>query len=110
MSCYVVAREAGPAWTGGGINAQPRLGDHTAFMNTLADGGIVLFAGPLSGTEQGRLRALLVFNADSDAEIHRRLADDPWADRLRITGIERWNMIVGAERLPTTETVATTAP
>lgn len=53
MSYYAVTREAGPAWTDGGINEQPRLGDHAAFMNTLADDGVLLFAGPLAGTEQG---------------------------------------------------------
>ena len=110
MSYYAVTREAGPAWTDGGINEQPRLGDHAAFMNTLADDGVLLFAGPLAGTEQGRLRVLLVFNADSEADIHHRLADDPWGDRLRITSIEPWNIFVGAERLSTTETAATTAP
>jgi len=110
MSYYAVTREAGPAWTDGGINAQPRLGDHAAFMNTLADDRALLFAGPLAATEQGRLRALLVFNADSEADIHYHLADDPWRDRLQITSIGPWNIFVGAERLSTTETAATTTP
>jgi hypothetical protein len=45
---------------------------------------------------------------DSEAAIHHRLANDPWHDRLRITRIEPWNIVVGAERLSTTETAATT--
>lgn len=106
MSYYAVTREAGPAWTDGGINEQPHLGDHAAFMNTLADDGVLL----LAGSEQGRLRVLLIFNADSEADIHHHLADDPWADRLPITSIEPWNIFVGAERLSTTDTAATTAP
>jgi hypothetical protein len=34
-------------------------------------------------------------------EIRSRLADDPWAraNRLVITRIESWNLMVGAERL-----------
>lgn len=69
-----------------------------------ADEGFVLFAGPLAGTESGRLRALLIVDAETEDEIRRRLADDPWVhtDRLVITGIEPWNLIVGAERLSTT--------
>jgi uncharacterized protein YciI len=101
MSCHVVIREAGPGWTDGGIAAQPNVADHAAFMNGLADQGFVLFAGPLAGTESGRLRALLIVNADHGDEIRHRLAEDPWVhtDRLVITSIEPWNLLVGAERL-----------
>ncbi len=65
--------------------------------------GFVLFGGPLAGSEHGRLRALLIVNADSEAEIHRRLADDPWVptEQLVTTSIEPWNIFVGAERLST---------
>jgi uncharacterized protein YciI len=103
MSYFVVIREAGPGWTDGGIAGQPAVNDHTGFMNALADEGFVLFAGPLAGTESGRLRALLIVDAKTEDEIRRRLADDPWAhtDRLMITSIEPWNLIVGAERLDT---------
>jgi hypothetical protein len=34
--------------------------------------------GRFGGTEHGRLRARLTLRADDEAEIHRRLADDPW--------------------------------
>ncbi len=79
---------------------QPGVGDYAAFMNMLAEEGLVLFAGPLAGTEHGRLRALLVIDTESDAEVNRRLADDPWASagQLVITSIEPWNIIVGAQR------------
>jgi uncharacterized protein YciI len=101
MSYYAVIREAGPGWTEGGIAAQPDMPDHAAFMNDLADEGFVVFAGPLAGSENVRLRALLIVNAEHDDEIRHRLADDPWVrtDRLVITSIEPWNVIVGAERL-----------
>lgn len=101
MSHYAVVREAGPGWVDGGIAAQPDVADHAAFMNGLADEGVVLFAGPLAGTETGRLRALLVMDATTETEIRDRLADDPWTrnERLAIARIERWNLIVGADRL-----------
>ena len=102
MSYYAVIREAGPAWTDGkGITEQPSVSDHAAFMNALAEEAFVLFGGPLAGSEQGRVRVLLVVDTDSKAEIHRRLADDPWAltEQLRIVSIEPWKILVGAERL-----------
>lgn len=101
MSHFVVIREAGPAWAEGGITAQPQVDDHARFMSTLADQGFVLFAGPLAGTEHGRLRALLIVNAADDDEIDRRLADDPWTDRLQIASIEPWNILVGTAGLDT---------
>jgi uncharacterized protein YciI len=103
MTCFAVTREAGPGWSDGkGIAEQPAVGEHTAFMNGLADAGFVLFGGPLAGTEHGRLRALLIVDADDEADTHRRLADDPWTAtrQLQITNVERWNIFVGAERLP----------
>jgi hypothetical protein len=76
MSYYAVIREAGPGWIDGGIAAQPDVADHAAFMNNLADEGLVLFAGPLAGTETARLRALLIMEANTEGEIRERLADD----------------------------------
>jgi len=104
MSSFAVIREAGPGWIDGGIAGQPAVSDHAGFMNALADEGFVLFAGPLAGTESGRLRALLIVDAETEDGIRRRLADDPWVhtDRLVITSIEPWNVIVGAERLSAT--------
>ena len=72
--------------------------------DALANQGFVLFAGPLAGSEHCRLRAMLIVNAESDAEIHRRLAEDPWTrpEQLQITSIEPWNVLVGAQRLSAT--------
>ena len=101
MSHFAVIREAGPAWAAGGIFEQPAGNDHAAFMNALSDEAFVLFGGPLAGSEHGRVRVLLVVDSDSKAEIHRRLADDPWAlsDQLHIVSIEPWKILAGAERL-----------
>ena len=109
MSYFAVVREAGPGWTDGkGINDQLGVGDHAAFMNVLADQGFVLFGGPLAGSEHGRVRVLLIVNADSEAEIHRRLADDPWVrtEHLLTMSVESWNIFVGAERLSVTPAAA----
>jgi uncharacterized protein YciI len=101
MSHFAVTREAGPTWTVGGIFDQPGAAEHAAFMNALADEGFVLFAGPLAGSEDGRVRVLLIVNANSDADIHHRLANDPWVptQQLVTVSIEQWKILVGAERL-----------
>ena len=102
MSYYAVTRNAGPAWTDGkGAYEQPGASDHAAFMNTLAEEGLILFAGPLAGTEHGRIRVLLIANAPTEADIHHRLAGDPWELTRRVvtTSVEPWNLFVGAQRL-----------
>jgi len=102
MTYFVVIRDAGSGWTNRkGAFEQPGANEHATFMNHLADEGLILFAGPLAGTEHGRIRALLVADAPNEAEIHRRLADDPWAHthRLVTTRIEPWNPLVGGDRL-----------
>ena len=102
MSLFAITREAGPGWTDGkGAFEQPAVNDHAAFMNDLANEGVVLFAGPLAGSEHDRIRVLLIADADSQADIERRLADDPWVltQRVVTTSVEPWNLFVGAERL-----------
>jgi uncharacterized protein YciI len=102
MSLFAVTREAGPGWTEGkGAFEQPEVNDHVAFMTTLADEGFVLLAGPLAGTEQDRIRVLLIADAGSESDIHRRLDDDPWVrtQHLVTTSVEPWNLLVGVERL-----------
>ncbi len=99
MSLFAVTREAGPAWAAGGIFEQPEVNDHAAFMNELAAQGFVLFGGPLAGSEQGRVRVLLIVDAESADEIHRRLADDPWVstEQLRTMSVESWKLLVGGD-------------
>jgi uncharacterized protein YciI len=102
MSHFAVIRQAGPAWAAGGISEQPALSEHAAFMTALADQGFLLFAGPLAGTETGRVRVLLIIDAESEDEIHRRLADDPWVPtkQLLTLSTEPWKILVGEDRLP----------
>jgi uncharacterized protein YciI len=70
-------------------------------MNGLAQQGFVLFTGPLARSEHGRLRALLIVDADSEADLTTRLAHDPWTttEQLKVTSIEPWNLFAGAQRL-----------
>jgi uncharacterized protein YciI len=70
-------------------------------MNTLAEEGLVLFAGPLAGSEQSRIRVLLIASALDQEQIHQRLSGDPWEITRRVvtTSIEPWSPLVGAQRL-----------
>ena len=74
MSIFAVIREAGPGWRDGGIYEQPEVAEHATFMNALADSGFVLLAGPLAGTEHGRVRVLLIVDAKTRT---RSTADSP---------------------------------
>ena len=70
-------------------------------MNALASDRSVLFAGPLAGSESGRVRVLLIVDAQDEAAIHSRFADDPWttSGQLRVVAVEPWRILVGAERI-----------
>jgi uncharacterized protein YciI len=101
MGYFTVVREAGPGWEAGkAILEQPGVAEHAAFMNTLAAEGFVVLGGPLGGREHDP-RVLLVVQADGEAEVHVRLAEDPWVSsgQLRIVSVESWKLLVGEERL-----------
>jgi uncharacterized protein YciI len=101
VSLFAVVREAGPGWAAGGITEQPAIDAHAAFMDALAREEFLLAAGPLAGSEQGRLRVLLVVDAEDEAEIESRLADDPWqrSEQLLTTSVESWRILAGGKRL-----------
>jgi len=102
MTYFAVTRNAGPAWTDGvGAFDQPGVQDHVGFMNGLAEEGTVLFAGPLAGSEQDRIRVLLVMSAEDESAVHAALAADPWeaSQTVVTTSVEPWMLLVGAERL-----------
>ena len=78
MSYLPVTRTAGPAREDGkGAFSQPQANEHAAYMDTLADQGLLVFAGPLAGTEHDRIRVVLIADADSELAIRARLTDDP---------------------------------
>jgi uncharacterized protein YciI len=60
-------------------------------MDSLVEEGLVVLGGPV-GEGDGE-DVLLVLDAESEAAIRARLADDPWpADMLTIARVEPWSV------------------
>lgn len=57
-----------------GLREQAAWDQHAAFMDRLVAGGVILLGGPLGDGEQ----ALLIFQADDEAEVRELMAEDPW--------------------------------
>ena len=91
----MVIRRYGPPYDAGRpLEAQLEWEEHRVFMNALAAEGLARLAGPLEGTGE----VLLIFRAESEDEIERRLAADPWTQSgiLTTVRIARWNLRLGA--------------
>lgn len=94
MAVFVVTRAHGQAWDDTlGIREQAGWPEHAVFMEDLVDDGFILLGGPLGNRE----RALLVVEAGDEAEVHARLADDPWTptDMLWTAAVELWSIWLG---------------
>jgi uncharacterized protein YciI len=96
MSYFVVIRETGPAWdTARGLREQNAWEAHADFINAASADGLVLLGGKLGAGGS----FLLMLNAESEAEIRRRLEDDPWTKMglLQIASIEPWEQLTGTD-------------
>jgi uncharacterized protein len=97
---YLVERAKGPAWDHSrGRREQDGWDAHAAFMDALAEEGLVILGGPI-GEGDGE-NALLIVDAESEAEIRARLADDPWKDDiLTIESVKPWSVWLRARVRP----------
>ena len=93
---YLVERAKGPAWDHSrGRREQAGWGAHAAFMDALAEEGFVVLGGPV-GEGDGE-NVLLVVDAEGEATIRARLAQDPWPeDLLTIERIRPWSVLLRA--------------
>ena len=95
---YLVRLARGPAWD----HSQPRRNqrgwaEHAAFMDELTEDGFVILGGPV-GEGEGE-DTLLVVNAEDEATIRARLADDPWTnDLLTMKSVEPWSVWLRAPK------------
>jgi uncharacterized protein len=94
---FAVITERAANWEEGRpLREQAGWSEHAAFMDALAEEGWVVVGGPIS--DEGNFhRALLIIEAESEAEIEARLAEDPWApmEMLRTAAIYRWTVLLG---------------
>jgi hypothetical protein len=95
---FLVKRVPGPAWDHARRRReQDRWDEHAAFMDALADEGVVVLGGPV-GEGDGDY-ALLVVDVKSEDAIRRRLADDPWGEEMLTTeSVQPWSVWLRAPR------------
>jgi uncharacterized protein YciI len=89
----VVRLERGGPWDWSrGLREQDGWDEHAIFMDGLVDEGFILLGGPLDGERE----TLHIVEAESEATIRGRLAEDPWAANgmLRPVSIERWTILL----------------
>ncbi len=101
MARYVIRVERGGPWDWSrDMRLQDGWDDHAAYMDGIFEDGFLLMVGPLEG---GR-HTLWLVEADSEEEIRRRMAEDPWAANGMLTPltIERWNVVLDRFSVPGT--------
>jgi uncharacterized protein YciI/glutaredoxin len=97
VGLYVVRLERGGPWDWSrDLREQAGWDEHARFMDGLVDAGFILLGGPLEGDRE----TLHVVEAESEAAIRERLAEDPWARNgmLRPVRIERWTVLLDGLR------------
>jgi uncharacterized protein YciI len=89
---FLVEQGRGPAWDySKRRREQAGWDEHAAFMDALADEGVVVLGGPI-GEDDGE-SVLLVVDGESEAAIRARLAEDPWANgMLTIESVKPWSV------------------
>lgn len=98
VTYFAVTRERGENWDAMlSMRQQAKWDEHAAFMDALADNGFVVLGGPLG---DGEKIFLLIIDAESEQEIHARLAHDPWTPLglLRTAKVERWEILLDARK------------
>jgi uncharacterized protein YciI len=89
---YLVTRGKGPSWDHARARReQSGWDEHAAFMDALTDEGFVVLGGPI-GPGDGE-DTLQVVDAESEAAVRVRLAEDPWDEDMLVTkSVEPWQV------------------
>lgn len=102
---FVVLRTRGPAWDAATpMRSQPQWAEHAAFMDGLAEAGVIVLGGPLGDGEQEFLFAV---RAADEGEIRATLQRDPWSRlrKLQVRSIRRWTILLESAGSPSRTTV-----
>jgi len=94
MTYFLVKRAHGPSWDTSSLRREQQgWNEHAAFMDELLERGAIVLGGPV-GAGDGH-SALLVMEADDEAEVRSLLAPDPWGeDMLATESIEPWSIFL----------------
>jgi uncharacterized protein len=94
---FLVENAKGPSWDHSrGRRDQEGWDEHAAFMDRLAEDGFIVLGGPI-GEGDGE-NTLLVIEADDEASVRGRLAEDPWSEKvLTIVSIRPWSVWLRAD-------------
>jgi uncharacterized protein YciI len=89
---YLVELANGPAYDESrDRREQDGWDEHAAFMDALVDDGFVVLGGPV-GEGDGE-DTLQVVDAESEAAVRSRLAEDPWGEDMLVTkSVEPWSV------------------
>jgi uncharacterized protein YciI len=70
--------------------------EHARYMDNLLAEGFILMAGPLQGDRE----VLWIVEAESEAAIRARMAEDPWSPNGMLTpiSIELWTVLLDGLR------------
>ena len=97
MPTFVVRLERGGPWDWSrDMRQQDGWDEHAAFMDALVEDRFILLGGPLEGGRD----TLHVVEAESEAAVRSRFAEDPWAANgmLRPARIEAWTVLLDGVR------------
>jgi uncharacterized protein YciI len=89
MASFAVVTVHGPGWDPARpIREQDGWQAHAAFMDGLVDDGLIVIGGPVGSGA----RTLHLFEAAGEAEVRRRMREDPWAAAglLEVRLVEPW--------------------
>jgi len=94
---YLVERGKGPSWDHSRARReQDGWEEHALFMDGLVEEGFVILGGPI-GEGDGE-NTLLILDAEDEAAVRTRLAEDPWPlEMLTIESIRPWSVWLRAE-------------
>jgi uncharacterized protein len=86
----------GPAWDRSRRRReQAAWEEHAAFIESLAEQGVVVLGGPVGDPDYGP--ALLVVAAETEQDLRKHLSDDPWLGTiLSIESIQHWSIWIGS--------------
>jgi uncharacterized protein YciI len=92
MAYHLVRLTCGPAWDHTRPRRDQRGWDaHAAYLDTLAEHGVVLLGGPVGGDDGPD--AVLVIDAYDEAAVLALIAADPWAySVLTVVSVEPWSI------------------